>query len=124
MEPSSGNKPASTMMVVVAFAIVYIVWGSTYFFYPPVGRAYPAHVAGALRFVTAGVLMLLWCLARGERLFVWKNMRPALISGLLLLFFGNGALYLVRAIPGQFPCRDLTGCRADLVRPAGQTQLA
>src|SRR5882724_4813495 len=91
-QPAPGNKPASAMMVVVAFAIVYIVWGSTYFFIRLSVEHIPPMLLGALRFVTAGVLMLLWCLARGERLFVWKNMRPALISGLLLLFFGNGAL--------------------------------
>jgi len=80
------------MMVVVAFAIVYIVWGSTYFFIRLSVQHIPPMLLGAMRFVVAGVLMLLWCLARGERVFVWKNMRPALVSGLLLLFFGNGAL--------------------------------
>lgn len=80
------------MMVVVAFAIVYIVWGSTYFFIRLSEKDFPPMLLGALRFVAAGVLMLVWCFVRGERLFVWKNMRPALISGVLLLFFGNGAL--------------------------------
>src|SRR5450755_780293 len=86
------KRPASTGMVVVAFAIVYIVWGSTYFFIRLSEKDFPPMLLGALRFVAAGVLMLSWCLVRGERLFVWKNMRPALISGVLLLFFGNGAL--------------------------------
>jgi drug/metabolite transporter (DMT)-like permease len=89
---SSGNKPASAMMVFVAFAIVYIVWGSTYYFIRLSVQHIPPMLLGALRFVTAGLLMLTWCLVRGEQVFVWKNMRPALVSGLLLLFFGNGAL--------------------------------
>jgi drug/metabolite transporter (DMT)-like permease len=45
-----------------------------------------------MRFLIAGILMLFWCEIRGVRVFVWKDMKPAIVSGLLLLFFGNGAL--------------------------------
>src|ERR1700731_3050180 len=90
--PISSDRPAPVSRVIIAFAIVYIVWGSTYFFIRLSVLHIPPMLLGALRFVTAGVLMLVWCLARGERLFLWKNMRPALVSGVLLLFFGNGAL--------------------------------
>ncbi len=88
----SSEKPASTIMVVIAFAILYIVWGSTYFFIRIALRDLPPLVLGALRYVIAGLLLLLWCFFRGERLFVWQDIRPAIISGLLLLFFGNGIL--------------------------------
>jgi drug/metabolite transporter (DMT)-like permease len=86
------KKPASTVMVVIAFAIVYIVWGSTYFFIRLSIEHFPPMMLGALRFFIAGVLMLLWCLARGEQLFVWPNIRPAIVSGLLLLGTGTGVL--------------------------------
>jgi drug/metabolite transporter (DMT)-like permease len=79
-------------MVVVAFAIVYLVWGSTYFFIRMCLQSFPPMMLGFLRFAIAGILMLLWCLIRGEAVFVWKTMRPAIISGLLLLFFGSGTL--------------------------------
>ncbi len=79
-------------MVVVAFAIVYIVWGSTYFFIRLSIAHIPPMMLGALRFFIAGVLMLLWCLARGEQLFVWQHIRPAIVSGVLLLFSGTGVL--------------------------------
>jgi drug/metabolite transporter (DMT)-like permease len=49
-------------------------------------------LVGCMRFLIAGILMLLWCGVTGERVFVWKDMKPAIVSGLLLLFFGNGAL--------------------------------
>jgi drug/metabolite transporter (DMT)-like permease len=45
-----------------------------------------------MRFLIAGILMLLWCGVTNEKVFVWKDMKPAIVSGLLLLFFGNGAL--------------------------------
>ena len=90
--PSPSNRPASTMMVVVAFAIVYIVWGSTYFFIRMSVAHIPPMMVGVLRFLLAGVLMLLWCLFTKEKLFSWTVMRPAIISGILLLGLGNGAL--------------------------------
>ena len=90
--PSPSNRPASTMMVVVAFAIVYIVWGSTYFFIRMAVAHIPPMMVGVLRFLLSGVLMLLWCLFTKEKLFSWTVMRPAIISGLLLLGLGNGAL--------------------------------
>jgi drug/metabolite transporter (DMT)-like permease len=86
------KRPASTSMVVIAFAIVYIVWGSTYFFIRLSIEHFPPMMLGALRFFIAGVLMLLWCLTRGEQLFVWHHIRPAIVSGLLLLFTGTGVL--------------------------------
>jgi drug/metabolite transporter (DMT)-like permease len=86
------GKPASTVMVIVAFAILYIVWGSTYFFIRVAIRDFPPMLLGSLRYVIAGFLLLLWCFLRGERLFVWKDIRPAVISGLLLLLLGNGIL--------------------------------
>ena len=89
---SRSNRPASTMMVMVAFAIVYLVWGSTYFFIRLSVAHIPPMLVGCLRFLLAGVLMLVWCLLTKEKVFVWRVMRPAIVSGLLLLFFGNGAL--------------------------------
>jgi drug/metabolite transporter (DMT)-like permease len=89
---SPSNRPASTMMVAIAFATVYIVWGSTYFFIRISVQHIPPMLVGCLRFVVAGILMLLWCLLTKERVFAWPVMRPAIVSGLLLLFFGNGAL--------------------------------
>src|ERR1700754_2545344 len=89
---SPTNRPASTMMVVVAFAIVYIVWGSTYFFIQMSVAHIPPMMVGVLRFLLSGTIMLLWCLFTKEKLFSWVVMRPAIVSGLLLLGLGNGAL--------------------------------
>ena len=90
--PSSSNRPVSTVQVVVAFAILYIVWGSTYFFIRMAVEHIPPMLLGSMRFLLAGVLMLLWCAVTKQKIFSWKYMRPAIISGLLLLFLGNGGL--------------------------------
>ncbi len=90
--PSPSDRPVSAIRVIIAFAIVYIVWGSTYFFIRLSVAHVPPMLVGCMRFLIAGIIMLVWCGATGERVFVWKDMKPAIVSGLLLLFFGNGAL--------------------------------
>lgn len=89
------SKAPSTLMVVLAFATVYIVWGSTYFFIQRALEGFPPFFLGAFRFVIAGLLMLGWSLSQGENVFSWKAMKPAIITGLLLLFVGNGVVIWV-----------------------------
>ena len=76
-------------MVIVAFAIVYIVWGSTYFFIQKAIQGFPPMLLGAVRFLIAGGLMLGWSLLRGEKVFVKKDIGYASVSGVLMLFVGT-----------------------------------
>lgn len=92
---SLNNKPASPFMVILAFAIVYIVWGSTYFFIQKAVHGFPPFLLGALRFLLAGILMTGWCVLKGEKMFGITNIKHAAISGVLLLFFGNGIIIWV-----------------------------
>jgi drug/metabolite transporter (DMT)-like permease len=94
MSPSN-TKPASTLMVIVAFATVYLVWGSTYFFIRMAIHGFPPLLMGALRFFTAGMLMLIWCIIKGERIFIWKSIITSAIVGVLLLGVGNGIVIWV-----------------------------
>jgi drug/metabolite transporter (DMT)-like permease len=89
------NKNPSTLMVVLAFATVYIVWGSTYFFIQRALDSFPPFFLGAFRFIAAGLIMSAWCFLKGENLFDLKAMKPAIVSGLLLLFIGNGVVIWV-----------------------------
>lgn len=91
----TNNKPASPLKVILAFAIVYIVWGSTYFFIQLAIKDFPPFLLGAFRFLLAGALMLLWCLFKKETIFKWKNIKNAAISGILMLFCGNGIIIWV-----------------------------
>lgn len=86
------NRPAPTMMVVIAFATVYLVWGSTYFFIRLAVQHIPPMLVGMLRFLIAGILMLLWCLIRREPVFSRRVIGPAFVAGVLLLCGGNGIL--------------------------------
>ncbi len=89
------KKPPSSFMVILAFATVYIVWGSTYFFIQRAMDGFPPLLLGAVRFLASGILMLCWSLMRKEKLFIKTNIKAAAISGLLLLFIGTGAVIWV-----------------------------
>ena len=94
MTPAT-NKSASPILVIIAFATVYIVWGSTYFFIQMAIHGLPPLLLGALRFMIAGTLMLVWCIIKGEKIFIKNSIITSAIVGLLLLGGGNGAVIWV-----------------------------
>ncbi|MBO9570686.1 MAG: EamA family transporter [Chitinophagaceae bacterium] len=86
------TKPASSLLVVIAFATVYIVWGSTYYYIQQGLKGFPPLLLGALRYSGAAFILLLWCLIKREKIFVLKDMKNAAVVGILLLFIGNGGV--------------------------------
>jgi drug/metabolite transporter (DMT)-like permease len=58
-------------------------------------HGFPPFILGALRFILAGLIMASWCLIKGENLFAIQGIKRAIISGILLLFFGNGIIIWV-----------------------------
>jgi drug/metabolite transporter (DMT)-like permease len=92
MTPST-NRSASPVLVIIAFATVYIVWGSTYFFIQmALHGGIPPLLMGAMRFTIAGLLMLIWCIIKGEKIFIKKSIITSAIVGIFLLCGGNGAV--------------------------------
>lgn len=87
-------------MVALAFATVYIVWGSTYFFIQMALSGFPPMILGAIRFLTAGILLLGWCYLKGEKLFDKPALEISAISGLFILFIANGiVIWVEKFIP-------------------------
>lgn len=83
----------STAHVVLAFTVVYVVWGSTYAaivlaLAPGVG---PLGLGGA-RFLLAGAMLLGWARLRGEARPTARVLRESAVLGGLFFFVGNGAV--------------------------------
>lgn len=91
----SNKKIAPLLWIVVAFATVYIVWGSTYYFILVALKGFPPFLLGALRFIIAGILMLGWCVIKKEKIFIKEDVKRSAISGFFLLFMGTGAVIWV-----------------------------
>jgi drug/metabolite transporter (DMT)-like permease len=81
--------------VMLAFLTVYIVWGSTYFFIRHALGGFPPLLLGAIRFITAGLLMMAWAAFKKEKLFNRQAMKTAAITGFFILFIGNGVVIYV-----------------------------
>ncbi len=97
------HKHAPLATVILAFAIVYIVWGSTYFFIQASERDFPPFLLGALRFFASGFLLLAWCAVKKYPLIYWPQIKTSLIVGNLLLFIGNGAIiWAETTLPSSF----------------------
>ena len=54
--------------ILIAFAIIYFVWGSTFYAIRVGVREVPPLLLAAARFSIAGALVFGWARARGERL--------------------------------------------------------
>jgi drug/metabolite transporter (DMT)-like permease len=89
------NKKAAPLMVILAFAIVYVVWGSPYFFIQKALAGFPPFILGAFRFLAAGFLLITWCAIKGEKIFDKTSIKHAAIGGILMLGVGNGLVIWV-----------------------------
>lgn len=78
--------------VVAAFAILYIVWGSTYLGIKYALVGFPTFALGGIRFAIAGGMMLMWCVFRREKVWQPKLIAKASFTGLMLLLMGNGGV--------------------------------
>lgn len=86
------KKAPSSLIVILAFAAVYIIWGSTYFFIELGVKYLPPMLLGGLRFIIAGIIMVVWIKLKGEKIWNPKVVLHSVISGILMLFVGNGAV--------------------------------
>jgi drug/metabolite transporter (DMT)-like permease len=85
---------ASRTQIIVAFAAVYVIWGSTYLTIHIASETIPALLMSGARFVLAGLLLLAFSHRPGApreplTLIHWRS---ALVIGACLLLFGNGGV--------------------------------
>lgn len=90
------TRAASRTAIIIAYFLVYVVWGSTYFFIGVALEGLPPFLLGAFRFTAAGLILLAVCRLRGER--VWRTglVRRSAVSGLVLLFVDMAVIMLAQ----------------------------
>jgi drug/metabolite transporter (DMT)-like permease len=80
-------------MVILAFGLVYLFWGSTYLGIKIAVRDIPPALMCGIRFSIAGWLMLAWCGLRGRRIrYGAIDLLKMAVIGNLLLLGGNYTL--------------------------------
>ena len=80
----------SSPRVIAAFAVVYVVWGSTYLAIRYAVETLPPFLMAGSRFVLAGSLLYGWALWRGAAAPSALAWRWALLVGALFVPLGNG----------------------------------
>jgi drug/metabolite transporter (DMT)-like permease len=83
---------APLLKVILAFGVIYIVWGSTYFYIQEAVKGFPPFILGMLRFLIAGAIMMSWAIYKKEQPFQRSYILPAAVCGILLLNVGNGSV--------------------------------
>src|SRR5258708_8693765 len=93
--------PASRWKIIVAFALVYVFWGSTYLGIGIAVEQIPPGVMCASRFLVAGTVMLAYCALTGRRIrFSARQLGHMAAVGILLLMGGNLTLsYAEQIVP-------------------------
>lgn len=92
MTLDAGRAPATRAQLIGAFAVVYVLWGSTYLAIRIAIETIPPFLMASVRFIVAGAMLYFWSRARGAPRPTRVHWRAAAIVGALLLLGGNGAV--------------------------------
>jgi drug/metabolite transporter (DMT)-like permease len=88
------ERHASTGRILLAFAALYLIWGSTYLAIRYSLETLPPLLLAAARHLTAGVLLYGFARARGARRPALAQWPAAIVLGTLFLAIGNGGVVL------------------------------
>ncbi|MET0393672.1 MAG: EamA family transporter [Chitinophagaceae bacterium] len=86
-----GRGP-SQLLIVSAFAAIYIIWGSTYIAIAIAIRDIPPLLMAGIRFIAAGILLYAFARIRGEATPDRSSVAHLSFSGILMLFLGTGSV--------------------------------
>jgi drug/metabolite transporter (DMT)-like permease len=86
------NHPAA-WKILLAFAIIYFVWGSTFLAIRIGVHEVPPLLLAAMRFVVAGLALCGWMMARGERSPSMREWISACVLAILIFVVDYGLLF-------------------------------
>jgi drug/metabolite transporter (DMT)-like permease len=78
--------------IIVAFAALYLIWGSTYLGIRFAIETIPPFLMAGSRFLIAGIIMYAIAWSQGIGKSTWTNWRTSLIIGACLILGGNGGV--------------------------------
>jgi drug/metabolite transporter (DMT)-like permease len=87
-----GKKNDPRLLVALAFFSIYIIWGATYLAVIYGLKGFPPFILVGLRYTTAGIILLIWCKIKGEKLPEWRYLWRHALSGILMLVGGTGMI--------------------------------
>jgi drug/metabolite transporter (DMT)-like permease len=97
---ATGRSRAYSIQLALAFAAIYLVWGSTYLAIRYAVETIPPLVTAGIRHSIAGVILLAWAWARGFRP-TRANWIAGCIVGALFFLIGHGSLHWAEQYVGS-----------------------
>jgi drug/metabolite transporter (DMT)-like permease len=91
-----GKTDEMTVRIIIAYFLIYVVWGSTYYFIGVALRGFPPFLLGALRFTAAGTILLFLSYRRGEVVCKKNLIKKSAVSGIVLLFIDMAVVMLAQ----------------------------
>src|SRR5437762_5306444 len=88
----SSMAASKKTLVIIAFAALYVIWGSTYLGIRFSIETIPPFLMAGARFVLAGLIMYAIAWSQGIGKSTWRNWRTSFIIGACLLLGGNGGV--------------------------------
>jgi drug/metabolite transporter (DMT)-like permease len=88
----SDTKP-QTWKVLLSFAIIYFVWGSTFLAIRVGVREVPPFLLAGMRFLIAGLVLYLWMRAKGTPSPTFHEWRAASLLAIFIFVFDYGLLF-------------------------------
>ncbi|WP_394678685.1 DMT family transporter [uncultured Sphingobacterium sp.] len=82
--------------IIIAYLLIYVVWGSTYYFIGVALNDFPPFLLGAIRFLLAGLILLVWCIAKRQPIFNIRLVWQSAISGIILLFIDMAVIMVAQ----------------------------
>jgi len=93
MNPTPSRSAAPVALVVLAFACIYLIWGSTYLAIRFAIESMPPFLMVSARYLLAGGLLYAWVAGRGEAVRATAaQWRAAFFFGGLFFLVGNGGV--------------------------------
>lgn len=84
------SSSKNSWLVPVAFINIYVIWGITFLAISFGLKGFPPFILSGFRFLAAGLLMIGWLLAKGEKASSLINWKKNAITGILILTGGTG----------------------------------
>jgi len=88
-----GNPHRPTWKTLLAFAIIYFVWGSTFLAIRVGVREVPPFLLAAMRFLIAGLVLYGWMIAQGERSPSGRQWMSAFLLAVLIFVLDYGLVF-------------------------------
>jgi drug/metabolite transporter (DMT)-like permease len=89
---SASTARTHRFTVVLSFISIYLIWGSTYLAIRYAVETIPPLYTAGLRHLTAGIILLFWCLAKRLRP-TWVQVRASILIGAFFFLGGHGSLH-------------------------------